>query len=152
MAVVPVAAAGIASAVNDVTRELGGALGIALMGSLVNGWYRSDVESSLAGQMPAGVLALTRQGVGVARLAAAQLLVERAATVTAMANLAFVDAMTNGFIVSAAILIATLEVVLTMISVRMRQNQATADQSLRSDPPVTELRRELQPVPVCIDQ
>ena len=117
---VPVAAAGIASAVNDVTRELGQALGIALMGSLVNGWYRSDLESSLAGQMPAEVLELTRQGVGVARLAAAQLPAELAATVTAMANLAFVDAMTNGFIVSAAILIATLEVVLTMISVRMR--------------------------------
>ena len=152
MAAVPVDDAGIGSAVNDVTRELGGALGIALIGSLVNGWYRSDIDSALAGQVPAEVLELARDGVGVATLAAGQLPADLAATVTATANLAFVDAMTSGFIVSAAILIATLGVVLTMIPVRMRQDQATADQSLRPDPPVIELSGELQPVPVRIDQ
>ena len=40
MAAVPVDDAGIGSAVNDVSRELGGALGIALIGSIVNGFYR----------------------------------------------------------------------------------------------------------------
>jgi len=152
MAAVPIDDAGIGSAVNDVTRELGGALGIALIGSLVNGWYRSDVESSLTGQVPAEVLELTREGVGVATLAAGQLPAELAATVTAAANLAFVDAMTNGFIVSAAILIATLGVVLTTIQVRMRQDQATSDEAIEVQLPVIELTGELQPVPVRIDQ
>jgi predicted MFS family arabinose efflux permease len=38
---VPLAKAGVGSAVNDVTREVGGALGIAVVGSIVNTVYRS---------------------------------------------------------------------------------------------------------------
>ncbi len=37
---------GVASAINDVTRELGGALGIAVVGSFLTAGYRSSVESS----------------------------------------------------------------------------------------------------------
>jgi EmrB/QacA subfamily drug resistance transporter len=37
---------GVASAVNDVSRELGGALGIAVLGSLMNGAYRSGMTDS----------------------------------------------------------------------------------------------------------
>ncbi|HJN93627.1 MAG TPA: MFS transporter, partial [Dehalococcoidia bacterium] len=40
MAAVPVNVAGIGSAVNDVSRELGAALGIAITGSIVSGIYR----------------------------------------------------------------------------------------------------------------
>jgi hypothetical protein len=40
---------GVASAVNDVSRELGGALGIAVLGSVLNGAYRSGVAESTDG-------------------------------------------------------------------------------------------------------
>ena len=40
---------GIASAVNDLTREVGGALGIAVLGSLLNRGYRADVAPATAG-------------------------------------------------------------------------------------------------------
>ena len=43
---------GIASAVNDVSRELGGALGIAVLGSLMNSAYRSGLADSTAGLPP----------------------------------------------------------------------------------------------------
>lgn len=39
---------GVASAVNDTTRELGGALGIAVLGSLLNQGYRSTIDTRLA--------------------------------------------------------------------------------------------------------
>ena len=39
---------GVASAVNDVSRELGGALGIAVLGSIFNSGYRSAVEAQAA--------------------------------------------------------------------------------------------------------
>lgn len=39
---------GVASAVNDTTRELGGALGIAVLGSLLNQGYRSVVDNRLS--------------------------------------------------------------------------------------------------------
>jgi hypothetical protein len=40
---------GVASAVNDLSRELGGALGIAVLGSILNGLYRSGVSEWTTG-------------------------------------------------------------------------------------------------------
>lgn len=156
MAAVPVDDAGIGSAVNDVTRELGGALGIALIGSLVNGWYRGNIDETLTGQVPVAVVETAREGIGVATLAASQLPAEVATTLTTTANLAFVDAMTNGFFVSAAILLATLAVALTMVPARIRATQATREEfELASEPTIT-LRggggAQPVPVPVRIDE
>ena len=44
MSAVPEAKAGVGSAVNDTTREVGGALGIAVLGSISNAIYRSSVK------------------------------------------------------------------------------------------------------------
>ena len=44
---------GVASAMNDVSRELGGALGIAVLGSFLNAAYRSSMAESAAGLPPA---------------------------------------------------------------------------------------------------
>ncbi len=43
MGAVPEANAGVGSALNDVTRNVGGALGVGIMGSIVNFIYSSDV-------------------------------------------------------------------------------------------------------------
>lgn len=45
MSSVPLGKAGVGSAVNDTTRELGGAFGVAVLGSLLTSGYRSGVES-----------------------------------------------------------------------------------------------------------
>jgi hypothetical protein len=47
MSSVPLGKAGVGSAMNDTTRELGGALGVAVLGSLVAGRYDSRLASSL---------------------------------------------------------------------------------------------------------
>ena len=44
----PLHKAGVGSAVNDTTRELGGALGVAVMGSLVASQFRSSMEQRAA--------------------------------------------------------------------------------------------------------
>jgi DHA2 family multidrug resistance protein-like MFS transporter len=44
MSAVPLNRAGVASAVNDTTRELGGALGIAVFGSIANSAYRANID------------------------------------------------------------------------------------------------------------
>ena len=46
---VPMHKAGVGSAVNDTTREVGGAVGIALIGSIVNSIYRNKVSPALKG-------------------------------------------------------------------------------------------------------
>ena len=45
----PLHKAGVGSAVNDTTRELGGALGVAVFGSLVASHFRSSIHDTLGG-------------------------------------------------------------------------------------------------------
>lgn len=125
MAAVPVDDAGIGSAVNDVSRELGGALGIALVGSIVNGIYRSNVEEALAGEVSPELIETAREGIGVTTVVAAQLPPEVAATLTSAANEAFIDAIGTGFIVSIAFLVGAMAVSLLLPN-RMRATQAEA--------------------------
>ncbi len=54
---------GVASALNDTVRELGGALGVALLGSLLNSGYRGGV-SSLQASLPAEAYEGVREGIG----------------------------------------------------------------------------------------
>ena len=65
MAAVPERDAGVASAVNDVSREFGGALGIATIGSIVAGFYRSNVENVLPQGVPAELAELVWDHFGV---------------------------------------------------------------------------------------
>lgn len=53
---------GVASALNDVTRELGTALGVALLGALVSAGYRSAVGDRLDG-IPQGAAGAAREGI-----------------------------------------------------------------------------------------
>jgi EmrB/QacA subfamily drug resistance transporter len=59
MASLPMGKAGVGSAVNDTTRELGGALGVAVLGSLAVSHYSSGIASSLVGLPPAAAEAAT---------------------------------------------------------------------------------------------
>lgn len=139
MAAVPEEDAGIGSAVNDVSRELGGALGIATVGSVVGTLYRSNIGEGLAG-VPAEVADLASESIGVAAITAQQLPADLGATVLAAANNAFVEAMTTGFQISAAILLGAVVIAFTLIPRRMRTEQAgaaeegTTDQPLGTDP------------------
>ena len=53
---------GVASALNDVTRELGTALGVALLGALVSAGYRSALDKRLDG-VPRGAADSAREGI-----------------------------------------------------------------------------------------
>lgn len=48
----PAAKQGVASAVNDVARELGAAFGIAIMGSVFNASYRNDIQAAAVAALP----------------------------------------------------------------------------------------------------
>lgn len=123
MAAVPEADAGIGSAVNDVSRELGGALGVASIGSVVSSLYRSNVGDGLAG-VPTEVAELASESVGVAAITAQQLPAQLGEDVLAAANEAFVSAMTAGFRISAVILLSAIIIAFTLIPRRTRVSQA----------------------------
>ncbi|WBB61025.1 MFS transporter [Streptomyces sp. WMMC500] len=53
---------GVASALNDVTRELGTALGVAMLGAILTAGYRSAIDDELTG-VPEGAAESAREGV-----------------------------------------------------------------------------------------
>jgi hypothetical protein len=65
MGSLPPAQAGVGSAVNDTTRELGGALGVAVLGSVASSLFASHMHAVLLGA-PAGVANQARASVGAA--------------------------------------------------------------------------------------
>jgi hypothetical protein len=68
----PVAKQGVASAVNDTAREVGGALGIAVLGSAFTTAYRSDITDHLDG-LSSGHIAHAREAPALALQIAHQL-------------------------------------------------------------------------------
>jgi EmrB/QacA subfamily drug resistance transporter len=64
MGALPRAKAGVGSAVNDTTRQFGGALGIAVYGSVLASRYADHVTTRLGGILPSSVLAEVKDSVG----------------------------------------------------------------------------------------
>jgi EmrB/QacA subfamily drug resistance transporter len=142
MAAVPERDAGVGSALNDVSRQLGGALGVAIIGSVVNDAYRSNVADR-AGDLDPGVVHAAGEGVGVASRVAADLPPDGAAALTRAANEAYVDAITRGFTVSTVVLVVALVVAATMIPRRMRRAQAEASDDVSVSGSVEPREQEL---------
>jgi MFS family permease len=66
LSVLPPAKAGVGSAVNDATREAGGALGVAVIGSVFNSVYQHQLAGSPLQALPAAAVAAARDSVGAA--------------------------------------------------------------------------------------
>jgi EmrB/QacA subfamily drug resistance transporter len=56
--------AGVGSAMNDTTRQVGGAVGVAVLGSVLSSRYGPSLASALAGKVPAPLIASARDSVG----------------------------------------------------------------------------------------
>jgi EmrB/QacA subfamily drug resistance transporter len=107
MGVVPKEKAGVGSAVNDATRELGGTLGVAVIGSVFASLYIHGLEASpAAAVVPAGVLAQSKESVGAALLGARHLAASdphAAGLLTQAARHAFFDGFQAGCLVAAGV-------------------------------------------------
>jgi EmrB/QacA subfamily drug resistance transporter len=114
---VPAAKAGVASATNSVARMVAGALGVAVIGSLVNSLYSNDVDGSLGG-LPAQAQARAEDSVGAASTIAAHLPPHAASGLLAATGDAFTDAMGIGLVVGAALAAIAAVVVLRFLPAR----------------------------------
>ena len=101
---VPANKAGIGSAVNVTAREVGGAIGIALFGSLLSEGYRSGVSSIVgSSQVPANAAAALHDSIVGARGLDPQ--------IVAVANKAYTDGLSLAFTVAAVLGVVTAAVV-----------------------------------------
>ncbi|MFG3476264.1 MFS transporter [Streptomyces sp. NPDC047980] len=101
---VPKEQAGSASAVSETAYELGAALGIALLGSIVTGVYR---DFGTPAGVPADVASAARESLGGAVEAAAALPAHQQAELVGAAQEAFVEGLRLASGVGAAVLLAT---------------------------------------------
>jgi len=96
---------GVASAINDTSRELGGAVGVALLGSIFSAGYRAAVEPKLDGLDPA-LVDKASEGIGQA-YAVAQQAGESAPRIIDAAQRALVDGWTGAMWVGVGIAAVT---------------------------------------------
>lgn len=93
---------GVASALNDVTREFGTALGVALLGAVLSAGYRTSIDSRLDG-VPTDLADTAREGVANA-VAAAPNAGPQAEALVRAAQESFVDGWQNAMWVGAAVM------------------------------------------------
>ena len=101
----PLNKAGVGSAVNDTTREVGGAIGIAVMGTLLTTGYQSTVKP-VAESLPADAADAATDSIGAAFGVAGQLDPAAAGQLIAAARSGFADGMSIAFIFAAVLSVA----------------------------------------------
>jgi EmrB/QacA subfamily drug resistance transporter len=105
MASLPLRKAGVGSAVNDTTRELGGALGVAVLGSLLASKFTAALPASVQG-LPAPAQAAVRSSLGGALGVARSLPAAVGVPLEAAAKSAYVSAMSVSLVAAAAVAVA----------------------------------------------
>jgi EmrB/QacA subfamily drug resistance transporter len=106
MASLPLRKAGVGSAVNDTTRELGGALGVAVLGSLLASKFTDALPASIS-QLPEAAQTAVRSSLGGALGVANSLPPAVGDPLEAAAKNAYVDAMSLAMVAAAVVVLAT---------------------------------------------
>jgi EmrB/QacA subfamily drug resistance transporter len=126
MTTVPAHQAGAGSAINDTIREVGGALGIAVVGSLAAAVYRSRLTHVLvAAHAPGSVVHVATGSVAAADVVGRQVGGAPGSELVAAAHSAFVNAMAMGVRVAAAV--ALVSAVAAVFALPRRRPPAVAD-------------------------
>jgi EmrB/QacA subfamily drug resistance transporter len=104
MGSLPKEKAGIGSAMNDTTREVGGALGVAIIGSVLAGSYRPAMDAATANMdLPPQVAAVARDSVGGAVDAAASMGGQAGQALADAAHTAFLHAFSGSLFLAAGV-------------------------------------------------
>ncbi len=146
MGALPPAKAGAGSAVNDTTREVGGTLGVAILGSVLNSAYGSHVLTALTGLgAPSSVASEAGQSVVAGLETAAHFPPAVQAAAAESVRQAFMTGLHAGSFVAAGATAAAAVVALAFLPARARSAHTaagTTGQSLsRTDPAVSQLPR-----------
>jgi hypothetical protein len=131
---------GVASAVNDTARELGSALGIAILGSMLNAQYRDGMAAAVQG-LPAGVADAAQSSIAATQTPDIQGLGSAGQALADAAQFAFVDGINAAMLVAAGIVAATAVIVAVLAPAPKRAQDTETDADDEQSVPVGAGRR-----------
>jgi EmrB/QacA subfamily drug resistance transporter len=124
MGALPLGRAGVGSAVNDTTRQVGGAFGVAILGSILSSVYQSSLNSaSIMHLLPPAVRELVRDSIGKAAFIASQLSGRPGQMLTNAVNTAFIDALHTTILISAGVTLCGALVALLFLPAYTKDEQ-----------------------------
>jgi EmrB/QacA subfamily drug resistance transporter len=123
MSAVPDRRAGSGSATNDATRELGAALGVAILGSIAASQYRSALSSTLH-SLPAGIDHRATSSIAGALQSTGGLSAAAAHALTTAARQAFVDGLHVAALVGAVLAVTAVVMVMRFLPRRLAHQGA----------------------------
>jgi EmrB/QacA subfamily drug resistance transporter len=123
MGALPRDKAGAGSAVNDTTREVGGTLGVAVIGSVMSSAYGSRVAAALAGLgVPAATVSAAQQSVAAGAEVAGHLPPAQREAASAAVSQAFMAGVHNGSLVAAGAAALAAVTALAFLPARARRD------------------------------
>jgi Na+/melibiose symporter-like transporter len=119
MGSLPRAKAGVGSAMNDTTRQVGGAIGVALFGSILSSRYASSITSALHDKVPASLIGPAKDSVGHALSLAQEARAARfAPEIVSAAQQSFVSGLHVAVVVGAVVIVVGALAVLRWLPAR----------------------------------
>jgi EmrB/QacA subfamily drug resistance transporter len=133
MGAVPEEKAGVGSAMNDLLRQLGGALGVAIIGSIINTVYRDRMVDVVVG-LPGQAAAAAGDSVGAAVAIAARIGGPAGEALAAAARTSFVGALAPAAVIAAGIAVTTAVLVVRAMPARAALEPAPIASTAAPDP------------------
>jgi hypothetical protein len=122
MGSLPLAKAGVGSAVNDTTRQIGGAVGVAVVGSVFSSVYGSKIADAAGGQpIPSAILEGIKDSIGFALGVADRIGGSAGAELASAARAAFIDGFHAGLVVAGVVAALGAVAVALWLPARARQ-------------------------------
>ncbi len=136
MGALPRDKAGAGSAVNDTTREVGGTLGVAIIGSVLSSAYGSRVAAALAGLgAPAAAVSAARQSVAAGATVATSLPPAQREAASAAVSHAFVTGLQAGSLIAAGAAAVAAVTALAFLPARASREIAAAPSTSAAQAP-----------------
>jgi EmrB/QacA subfamily drug resistance transporter len=130
MGSLPRAKAGVGSAVNDTTRQVGGALGVAILGSILSSTYASRMTTALSGHaVPAAAASAAKNSIGGALAVATAVGGDAGRALAAAARNAFVAGMHPAVLAAAAVALVGALIVIVFLPARAARVPADIPES-----------------------
>ena len=124
MGSLPLAKAGVGSAVNDTTRQVGGALGVAVLGSVMSSTYGPRVTEAISGlPLSSEQATAIHDQIGAAMRAAAEIGGPAGRALADVASSGFADGMSTAFVIGAAALVLGAGIVALFLPARARDHE-----------------------------